>query len=249
MLLALPAFADSRVAGVETVHRDSGTAVTIYLPMPEAGGQIEDLNGFQFGEELPTKFVISDGTISSAFISVDDSPGSALNTAVNQLTTEVRSLARNTDSIEVLRTFISSKLADAPEDWHPGISGPQLPQPPEFASAANMPVGAYPLATNILQPTMPVEDFLSYGQGNCVPRTILTTLIMKRLGLSRRLRAGATQTSGHMWLELPDGRHLDPTWQIVGPTSTAGAWAGWFHFSMSYLYTDDVWPFAVDNGS
>lgn len=237
-----------RNVGVETIHKLGNTVITILLPLPKSGGRILDLNSLKYDASYPDRFAMSDGTLESAFIEVDLRSKSSLRECVTEMADKVKSEAGSKAAmLDVLKVFISRYLGEVHErtvfPWDPKRE-PKLPS--EFAEAADLSPGHFPLKTGLQQPSIGLEAFLKKGRGACLPKVMLTSLIMKELGIPHRVRAGGTDSSGHMWIELPDGRHLDPTWQLLQKPVTRGADRGWFRMDQSYLYENDFFPVAED---
>ena len=241
-----PATLNSRV-GVQTVHNWSAP-ITLLIPMPSSPqGKVLDMNKLDSGQ-MPETFRISEGTLRSAFMLVDARAGSPLADCIDELVEDVKTRAKTKEAqLQLLKTFIAEHLDEVKAGdvlpWDPKAV-PQLP--PEFPKAAPLAPGHAPLATKLVQPTVRLEAFLQDGRGLCLQKALLTSLILKRLGIKHRVRAGSSQFAGHTWIELTDGRHLDPTWQLLETTTTEGAWPGWFRFSRSFLYRNDTFPITVD---
>lgn len=260
LLLSLPAFAghpcvrgfepriEKRAVGVETIHKAGAQIITILLPMPAPGARVLDLNAMTTRSSYPELFTMSDGTINAAFITVDTSPRSRLSHCITELANEVRREARGGEAqLSLLQDFVSRHLKEVPEDYSfPWDPSRERRLPKEFAEAAELAPGHYPLATSLSHPAVPLESFLKAGRGACLPKVMLTSLVMKELGLEHRVRAGGTGDSGHMWIELPDGRHLDPTWRLLQRPSRAGAGPGWFLMDRTYLFENQFFPVAVE---
>jgi len=237
-----------RNVGVETIHKMGNTVITILLPMPKSGGRILDLNALKFADSYPDRFAMSDGTLGSAFVEVDLRNRSSLRACVTEMAEQVKSEAGSKAAmLDTLKTYISRQLGEVHErtvfPWDPKRE-PKLPS--EYADAADLTPGHFPLKTGMQQPSIGLEAFLKKGRGACLPKVMLTSLIMKELSIPHRVRAGATDSAGHMWIELPDGRHLDPTWQLLLRPVTQGADPGWFRFDQSYLYENQFFPIAED---
>ena len=235
---------DSWQVGVETIDRSTGIAVTIFLPMPQPGSDILNVNTMRYDQSFPTHFIYSDGSLLSPFIRIDDREETPLHQILDRFASEVRdrALKNNLSLVEVLRTFIGRKIRPVELSPKQFINS----APPEFSQAARLPAGHYPLATRLENKVISLEDYLEIGHGNCVQKTLFTTLIARRLGIPHRMRAGASKSTGHVWIELADGRILDPTWEVVDATTTEGALPGWFRFSRTYLHVSDVYPVVVD---
>lgn len=238
---------ERRQVGVETIHRTEKLIVTVHLPLPRPGGRILDLGAL---DRPPDVFTISDGTLRSAFIRVDHRPGTPLARIVERLIMEVGERRRRSgrEEAEILRVLIAEHLAEAPNDWRPGIAASS--EAPfaraEFVAAKDLPAGHYPLETRLEHPVIALEEFLERGKGACLPKVLLTSLILHRLGIAHRITTGATEHDGHSWIELADGRILDPTWKILERPTREGALPGWFRFSGSFMYRNQFTPVAVD---
>jgi hypothetical protein len=245
----------SRAVGVETIHRTSSTVISVFLPVPASeNGYLEDLNALGFDDAYPARFSFSDGSLGTAFIDVDMRPGSRLERCVAELAERFEASSSRKEKLERLVHFLDDFLDPVPEGkrfpWEPSRK-PALP--PEFAAAADLKVGHFPLLTKLTQPEVPLEAFLQARQGVCVQRVLLLSLLMKKLSLRHRVRAGGVDLAGngeggggHVWIELPDRRHLDPTWHLLEKPSTAGALDGWFGIGHSFLFRNQVFPVAVD---
>lgn len=240
--------AEKRAVGVETIHKAGSQVITILLPMPAPGTLVLDLNAMTVRSSYPERFAMSDGTINAAFITVDTSPRSRLSHCVEELAREVQKEAGGKEAqLSLLKDFLSSYLREVPEDYSfPWDPARERRLPKEFAEAANLSAGHFPLATSLTHPAVPLESFLKAGKGACLQKVMLTSLVMKELGLEHRVRAGGTGDAGHMWIELPDGRHLDPTWGLLMKPSRAGAGPGWFLMDRTYLFENQFFPVAVD---
>lgn len=237
-----------RGVGVETVHKDPGRVITIFLPMPGRGQALLDLNAMRFAASYPERFTMSDGTLASAFISIDLTRNSTLSYCVRELAAQVRAEARSREQkLEALRNLAHELLREVPDSysfpWDPRRE-PRLPR--EFAQAGELAPGHYPLETSLSHPVIPLEAFLKQGRGACLPKVMITSLVMKELDIDHRVRAGGTESSGHMWIELPDGRHLDPTWRLLQRPSSRGASPGWFRMDQTYLFENQFFPVTVD---
>ncbi len=242
-------YAGSRAVGVETVHKDADRIITIFLPLPFPGRAVLDLNAMNFRGSYPDRFTLSDGTLASAFISIDNRPHSTLNACVKEIAEKVSGEAgrKRGARLEALRVMAHEFLDEVPDDyrfsWDPRR---ELREPVEFSEAGKLQPGHYPLQTSLSLPVIPLEAFLKVGKGACLPKVMITSLVMKELEIEHRVRAGGTDGSGHMWIELPDGRHLDPTWKLLERPSFRGAPPGWFRMDQSFLFENQFFPAAVD---
>lgn len=237
-----------RGVGVETIHKDPARIITIFLPMPARGQALLDLNAMRISTSYPERFTMSDGTLASAFIAIDLTRNSTLSHCVRELAARVRAEARSKEQkLELLRNLAHELLREVPDTysfpWDPRRE-PRLPR--EFEQAGELAPGHYPLETSLSHPVVPLEAFLKQGRGACLQKVMLTSLVMKELDLEHRVRTGGTESSGHMWIELPDGRHLDPTWRLLQRPSSRGASPGWFRMDQTYLFENQFFPVAVD---
>jgi hypothetical protein len=239
-----------RAVGVETIHKTATSIVTIMLPLPISSdqGRIFDLNALGSEKHFSQRTAISDGSLKSAFISLDLQSSSRLSQCINEMSAQVQERIKSgIDVYPVLTTFISEYLAMAPEGFRfPWDPQEEIALPPEFKQAAPMKPGHAPLLTTLVHPTVPLEGFLLAQRGACLQKVLLTSLIMRNLQISHRVRAGAFEATGHIWIELPDGRILDPTWQHLGYPTTHGALPGWFRFDQNLLYQYQLFPFAAN---
>jgi hypothetical protein len=233
-----------RQVGVETIFKGMGKSVVIAVAMPGPRGHLLNLNALGHGDRLPISFIYSDGAFDTPFIEVDSHPGTPLDIQIKLFAADVERNASidQEAKLDYLRTFIAQRIGEV----H-GTGDQQALPVPEVEEVINEPVGHFPLSTQLSKKVVKLESFLSSRQGNCVPKTILTSLILRRLGIKHAIRAGATELSGHLWIELDDGRILDPTWQVIERPHFNGSWPGWFGFSRSYLRLDPVYPITVDD--
>lgn len=240
----------SRSVGVETIHVLDGAAITIFTPMPAtAKGRVLNINAMAFGERFPERFVLTDGTLRSAFVSLDLSPGSRLQSCVDELTSALKAeLGARKDPVPSLVTFLDQYMDTVPEGFRYPWDRRKVPAlPAEFYAAGRLDPGHYPLKTGLRQPTVPLESFLHEGRGVCQQRVMIASLILQRFGISHRVRAGGSGGgAGHIWIELADGRILDPTWHLLEKPTTKGAFPGWFRLSHTYLFHNQVYPFVAD---
>ncbi len=201
-----------------------------------------------FTEPLPLASTFSDGTLRTAFVSIDLQSSSRLSQCINELSAQaLERINSGEEAHQMFTRFIGEYMEAVPEDFKfPWDPQEQIPLPPEFAQAAPLNPGHAPLSTSLVHVTVPLESFLFVQRGVCLQKVLLTSLVMRNLQIPHRLRAGASEFSGHIWIELPDGRLLDPTWQVLKAPSKQGALPGWFRFDQSFLYQDQLYPFAAN---
>ncbi len=242
-------------AGVETIHRDSERVITAYLPLPggKFKGPIGDLNSNKnFKSTLPPRFVTSDGTVQRAFIGFDQRPGTRLDACIAEVAQVVlKATGGDRESIfRFLEAHIQDYLRPVAEGvalpWDRGLSESEHLKR-IFASAANDPVGRYPRSSGVFHPVIPFEAYLKLGYGYCVEKAIFTSMILERLGIAHRLVSGGTQETGHTWIQLQDGRVLDPTWQVLDQPSEPISPSAWFRYGTTWVFEDQIFPYLILN--
>jgi hypothetical protein len=264
-LSSLNPFQSSIEVGIETIHRDPARVITIFTPYPNsksasgavqaiAGARVLDMNANrQMTAYLPQMFFISDGTLDHAFIWVDHRPGSVLDRCAREIADRMRTSQVRTSEdviafiqkhwIDFLRPVAPSQILP----WDRSLQGKSASEvtalQSRFQQAKDWPVGLFPQATGVFQPVVPLEAFMKAGYGVCIEKVLWASLVLEKFGIQHRVVMGGTQTTGHSWIQLADGRILDPTWQVLDRPTTAGAPAGWFHYGSSFVFEDQVFPF------
>jgi hypothetical protein len=232
--------------GVETIHETPSSKITVFVPYPFSNTQkILDLNSFNTEQTFPTQFFISDGSLLKAFISVDQSIGSNLNRCIEELVTHVKRVGPNKENqIRFLKSSIAKYLAPLGDDelqpWDP-VKVPKIPN--EFFEAGFYEPGHFPLKTELRQNIIPLEAFLFTQKGNCLPKSLVTSLVLSKLNIPHMVRTGSSNESGHVWIELADGRHLDPTWQLLEYPSYSDVPYGWFKIGITPMFRNQFSPF------
>jgi hypothetical protein len=228
------------------------------LPTAAAPGTVLDLAQIRFGQVLPHRCVLSDGTPFRAFIGIDSRAGTPLDREL-RLIEKLMPPGGDPESVYEWLRAAGNKLL-RPTDGAAGpIGSADLPwdralSPPDsemeaFRRAAALAVGDPALATGILHPVVPLERYLDVGYGYCLQRCFVESLLLERRSLSHRVVMGATiqgpgATSGHTWIELPDGRVLDPTWGLLeqkGPGDAA--MPGSFGLAGGYRFANASFPY------
>jgi hypothetical protein len=221
--------------GAAMIHRyeeprvtPSLIAVTVWVPMRAADSQglLVNMNSTHFPADLPQRFVIGDGGATRSFLGIDLTPDSPLSRAIEAIYQE----AAPGDVVEFLRAHTNELI-----EWTAGSSyndgRKELPWDvaiPAFnsdlgaimAQAANEQLYHYPIASGEELPVVGLESYIALGKGYCLEKALLASLVLSRAGLRHRLVNGAVSMApgvsvGHTWIELADGRVLDPAWEIV----------------------------------
>ncbi|MGK5087491.1 transglutaminase domain-containing protein [Bdellovibrionota bacterium FG-2] len=104
-------------------------------------------------------------------------------------------------------------------------------------------VGHYSLRSHQLQDVVPLEKFLEAGYGTCLHKALLASLLLDQLGIPHRLVNGATRSVGHTWIELKDGKILDPSLKKLERPSPSVAFPGWIKYGESIVFENQVWPY------
>jgi hypothetical protein len=255
-----------RYVDPRVVARD--ITVTVFLPLTPGGqgGVLHDMNEKPFEATFPPRFVVGDGSLRRVFVGVDKRPGTPLDTWLDALVAE---LPRRADgaidldaTVEHLRTRLGTLMkgterADGAAEllWDQAI-GPQLVSTAAaMATAGGAAIGAPVTAEGAEHPVLPLERYLEAGVGYCLQKALVAGLVLERAGVPARVVQGANEvapgvTSGHTWVELPpspgypQGRVLDPTWELVrtrGPDHPviAGRWL----FDQTYRFRNALYPY------
>ncbi len=236
--------------GAEYIHSPPpGARISALLPLPAADqGHIEDFNGYGPNQAYPKKFTLSDGTILTPFIYVDLSTGSPLHKIVTLHAQRVSATAMGLEGkLNLLKSYVSDNiLALVPDDDPILVSSSKgLPTFNEIEYVGNLSTGHFPIPVPKRFQTISFESFIEYGRGFCVHKVLLTSLIMKELDIPHSIRFGSTGLVGHSWIQLPDGRILEPTWNLLVKPGKSEMTGGWFKVGNTSVYQFDFYPFAV----
>ncbi|MFH1812146.1 MAG: transglutaminase domain-containing protein [Pseudomonadota bacterium] len=256
--------------GVNTVHRyddprvvPSHIARTVFVPLPttEFPGQVLDLNAKTHDQILPSRCVIGDGGLTRCFIGVDKRPGTPLDRWLDKIIARMpqgadgpepeAAIAWLRDNVnQVIRWTAGSRYNDgrAEFDWDKDIQvGPDTWQ--RFNDAASQAVGNAPLDAGQSFPVVPFEKYLDKGEGYCIQKALLATLVLEKLGIPCRFAQGAVsmgpgRTAGHSWVELQDGRVLDAAWGMLSqPGARNPVIPGEFMYGSSYRAENQSYPY------
>lgn len=196
----------------------------------------------------PVHFLLGDGTLESPFIEVDLRVNSNLQTCLYELRRNLlaelrsQSLAYNKENLTILlKTFISNYLQQSQtQNFSDRVQIPPV--------LTGIPGQNLQLLPNLFHQVVPLELYLKQGQGVCLQKALLTSLLMKMPGIEidHQIRMGGTEKIGHTWIELSDGRHLDPTWNLlIKPTQSGSYWEDWFEINETRLFRYRTYPYSV----
>lgn len=257
--------------GASTIHRyvdqrvvPSRIALSVFTPLPSANlpGKVVNLNGCGSGV-LPERCVIGDGGTTRAFLGIDRRQGTPLDRKLDQIVAKIPRGPQGFSLdgvVEHLRANVNQLIR-----WTPGSAfndgRAELPwdrsiciTPSASATlraAENDAVGSGPRDTGDSFPVVPFERYLDKGQGYCIQKALLASLVLSKLGFSHRLVNGVVcqgpgRTTGHTWLELPDGRVFDPAWASVGrPQPASVSLPGAFCYGGQDRFADQYYPCLV----
>ncbi|MFO0722625.1 MAG: hypothetical protein U1E65_02500 [Myxococcota bacterium] len=256
--------------GAETIHRYVDPRVTakditvsVYLPLAttEFGGALLDMNAKAFEVRTPDRCIVGDGSTRRAFVGIDKRPGTPLDRWLDALAARA---PRNADGscdltavLEHLRTDLgklmkgtetSAGLGELP--WDKQISLSADPSP-TFKAAGAADIGQ-PIESGLNYPVVPLERYLEEGVGYCLQKSLVAGFILEKLGFPYRIVQGANEigpgwSSGHTWVEVPDGRVLDPTWAILQkPTQFSEILPERFMIGETYRFKNPIYPYLRD---
>lgn len=222
-------------ANIHTRFLSNGTA-TVSIPVPGAPSGEESrwrtIEGSQIEPgKLGEVYLVPTGLLSTSFILVDDRQGSKLAKWVDGNLTRLNLRRLSLDSqIEAIYRFLGTELRPLRNDFVPGqeldLRSAAMTNSEEFkAQLFKRPVGATPIPLGFTIKPFPVEHYIKLGEGNCIVRSILTSLFLKRLNVNHIVVQGQTLGSGHTWIQLKhkpsekgplDERLVDPTFMWHG---------------------------------
>jgi len=237
--------------GIQTIHRDEEMIVSVYVPIPSEEWPGHLVNTNTHPAPLPSRFVMGDGGVEMAFVGVDARKGTLLSRCLDEIIASMPSSHENQH--EAVFKFLTEKLEDYLRPfsdryefpWTKGLrEGKELKR--KYKQAGDQQPGHEPIETRQTHPVVPLEEFMRVGHGNCVHKALTASLILSRLHIPHRLVNGATDESGHVWVQLEDGRILDPTWQVLEkPTRKGVKEPGWFKYSDTEAFENDYYPILV----
>lgn len=260
--------------GVATIHRYDDTrvtpstiAITVFTPIasPDFAGVVLDMNAKQHHEILPDRCIVGDAGLTRAFLGIDKREGTPLDQRLDQIVAGIPKQADGSIDAEAAIQFVRVKVGQLLA-WTPGSSfndgRAEFPWDKAiavapgawdtFKGAAFEAVGHTPHSTGQQFPVVPLEKYLDAGQGYCIQKALLASLLLERCGVPHRLVNGAVsqgpgKSVGHTWIQLADGRVLDAAWKQVGVPDTAGAPVpGFFRFGGSWRFENQTFPYLRD---
>lgn len=99
---------------------------------------------------------------------------------------------------------------------------------------------------------VPLERWIDLGLGYCIQHSLLAALVLQRVGVKARVVSGAIdqgpgRSSGHTWVELLDGRAIDPGWRVITPKilNANDLFPNRFWVSDSYRFENTNFPYLV----
>lgn len=240
------------LVGVEFIHSPPpGVKVSAYVPLPKASeGHIEDLNSFHFNAVYPNRFTIGDGTLLAPFVFVNISEDSLLKKIILAHVKKILKLSSDQEEqIQILKSYVSQNVLSLVPDNDPFVLffKKENYHFSQFQEVGKLKPGHFPVSTEFLFQTVKLEDLIRYGRGFCIHKVLVTSLMMKELRIPHVIRYGSTGNEGHDWIELPDGRILDPTWMLLEKPQASPIGGEWFQIGWTSLYKYDFYPFAVWN--
>lgn len=202
----------------------------------------------------PNRFVISDGTLWKPFIAVDRSSDSKLDLALKAFIrktfgsssiakirarrTENQILERLNSELPNLIRFQTNQFANNPlERFEESVlsrsTSLKVQYDDERARVFKLALDNYQQSrsinnlifkTDIAFPAVPLEQYLTVGEGRCIHIALTASLILETLRIPHRLVLGSNVIDevggrgvGHSWIELPDGRIFDAAWNMISP--------------------------------
>ncbi len=239
--------------GAETIHRDPMRVVSIFAPVPRArtADLLLDMNAKAIGVLFPSAFVVADGGRNRALLGVDTSSGRPLRACLDRLARALTPYRSQRAFFPTVNAVLSALMGIVPEsglEWDMGLPrrGEDVVLERLYRGVFREPVGNFPVTAPgrpIRRDVVPFEDYLQRGRGYCIQKAIFASLLLETLKIPHRVVNGATESSGHTWLELESGEWLDPTWGLFERPTTQGAAPGWKRFGSSYLYPSQIFPY------
>lgn len=251
---AAPLLPDSVEVGVETVHADQDKIITIDVPLPgpTTAGRMRSMNSKRDIEPMPLRYVVSDGSVRRAFIGVDHRPGTRLDRCIDELVSELPRGRNGSLDREIVFEFLRDHLMDYLRPIPQGVAmawDQNLTEAPIlstlFTQARDLKVGHFPLSSGVRQPVAPLESYLEQGYGACIHKSLVASMILEKLRIPHRIVMGGSMQTGHTWIELSDGRILDPTWQILDQPNDQGMNPGWMMHGQTPVFRDQIYPYLV----
>ena len=254
--------------GAKNGVKISQSFLTLLAPIPSqtVPGHVINFNHFNFDTALPERFVIGDGSSRRVLVGVDLRKNSPLTRRIEQMKAHIISRLFRPEEVllepllDILKIDVANFMgvirnADGSVDSGLGI-GP-LPWDatlkPEISNNPDLRFSSLDheaLASQHTLEVIPLEKNIECGQGCCLHQSILASILLKAFGFKNRLRFGATTsdpafgTSGHVWIELEDGRILDPTaWLLEKPQFAGQKLTNGIATPRHWRFVDHDWMF------
>ncbi len=242
-ITAVPRELEAGVAHVHSYRlnpNDGGMVVSVLVPSPKgfAGAIIGDLANQNASQPWPRRFVISDGYPGGEFLYVDLTSGSPLRLELQRILSQLKSKgldpAKNREAfLNHLKKNASGFFRSQEEGSLSRAAQGVLRKPPafnmsqaasrEFSDFSGKGIGPAVFDLGQKKAVTPLEfHFTKDACGMCIHNALITSLLLQEAGIPHRFRAGfasysgpSYQNTGHSFLELSDGRILDPTWNFL----------------------------------
>jgi hypothetical protein len=205
------------------------TLFTVYTPMPSAPlpGVLLDLARKQPHEIFPRRFIIGDGGDNRPFMLVDLNEGSPLDHHVGRVLRHLKRRGMNADDPESVFDFLHKRLGnylsnDGSSGDQPSLVGEEAQRIFAGQNVPNAPLsGTVAVPTGQRYPVIRFEDYFTRGNAVCIQKVLLAAFILERLRIPHKVVTGFTTAQpgafkfGHSWIELADGRILDPEHKVM----------------------------------
>jgi hypothetical protein len=250
-LAATSTLPSSLPIGVETIHKDASKIITIFVPLAPEGSPSRILDGNAKNpdpkDRMPARFAMSDGTVRAAFVGVDTHAGTLLDACLSEISAKITDKKPET-LIAYIRDRIQDDFLKAPPKNYVFSWDKKYQDVPEeltelFRAAKDMSVGQYPIRSKRMHDVVPLEKFLNTGYGTCLHKALLASLLLTRHKIPHRLVNGANHANGHTWIELADGRILDPSLKKLEQQEPSKAFEGWIKYGENSVFENQVWPY------
>lgn len=224
--------------------------------------RVENLNRVWFPNDRWNQFVIGDGSVRRAFNAVDTRDGSRLHTRIQSILGNLHQKTPGFTEEDLIR-YLAFELTEQHLGWtensHLGDGRAELPWDLEIKASSSLgfdfqtlidkEVDLFWWTTRELQfPVVPLERYLEIGRGYCLQRSLIASLILSAKGVRHRIINGALDngpgtTGGHTWLELADGRILDPSMNLLEtPKWNHPTQRNWYYVGTGYRFESQVYP-------
>jgi hypothetical protein len=222
--------------------QDAGMTVSVLVPTPTQvhKGIMRDLAAQNPHKTWPDKFVISDGYPNGHFISVDMSEGSPLKLQIQKIINKIKrkeSIDPATDPEKFIQHLANKGRAyfsDMQNEDSLSVAGKNIYKSPKnfqltesskkiFSDFQSHVISADTFITGQNKELVPFEYFFTQPSCTmCIHNALLSSLILREARIPHKFRTGfgsfsgpSYSNTGHSFIELEDGRILDPTWNFL----------------------------------